>query len=298
MDCTNVETWLLQSEDRGNVPSEVAEHVAECAACRRMIECLDVLEAAWRRMPPEGDAERSKQKFLARLSGDEPNRVRSLPRAVPTKTWPRWTVAASIILALGLSVWIAMSDRQAVASTDVFERLVDWNLSLTEAGPTDRKHVYAHDAHEFRQSVLDAHLQGSEAELASTLLTTAESLATTDNALTHLDGFCDMADRLAELIDDAIERGDLKRAQLLARQYRRVTDLGIKLNLQRAEDSGALHLDRPGKLEKVILDDVGQAEALARLLEDSPNLSRSEIRVALGIRKEHANRKRLTPTQP
>jgi hypothetical protein len=298
MDCTNVESWLLESEDRRRVPSNVAEHVDECATCRRMVEYLDVLEAAWRQSPPVGDAERSKQEFLARLARDEPKRVRIHPRAASTKAWPRWALAASIFLAIGLGVWLALSDRQAVASTDVLDRLVDWNLSLTEAGAADRKDAYAHDAREFRQSVANAHLRGPEAELASTLLNTAESLATSDNSLAHLNGFRDMADRLAELIDVAIERGDVKRAELLARQYRRITDQGIKLNLQRAEDSGALHLDRPGKLEKVILEDVNQAEALARLLEDSPNLSRSEIRAALGIRKEHANRKRLAPLEP
>jgi hypothetical protein len=179
----------------------------------------------------------------------------------------------------------------------VLNRLVDWNLKLTEAGPTDRKHLYEDHASELRKSVASAGLEGADADMASTLLNTAESLSQSDNALEHLDGFRDLADRLAELIEAAIDRGDLKRADLLARQYRRVTDLGITLNLQRAEDSGALHLDRPGKLEKVILDDVGQAQELARLLADSPNLSRTEIRSALGIRKEHANRKRLTPTE-
>jgi dsDNA-binding SOS-regulon protein len=131
--------------------------------------------------------------------------------------------------------------------------------------------------------------------LANTLLSTAESLSKSDDALAHLDEFRDLADRLEELIEQSLEQEDYKRADLLARQYRRIAQSGLTLNLQRAEASGALHLDRPGKLEKIILTDVSQAEALARLLEKSPNLSRQEIREALSIRKEHANRRRQTP---
>ncbi len=195
-----------------------------------------------------------------------------------------------MLVAVALGSWIFLPDRQAEASVDVISGLVDWNLDLTQTGPGDRGRIYARDAGKFRASIAQARLRGSEAELANTLLSTAESLSKSDDALAHLDEFRDLADRLEELIDRSLDQGDTKRANLLARQYRRIAQSGLTLNLQRAEASGALHLDRPGKLEKIILTDVSQAEALAKLLEKSPNLSRQEIREALNIHKEHANR--------
>jgi hypothetical protein len=294
MDCKAFQDWLLGSEDRQAPPADMAEHLHACAPCRRMAQDLDALEDAWRATPPIADPQRSQQEFLARLSN--PNAMRSARRSPPARALTRrLALAAAVFVAVALGSWILLPDRQAEASSDVISRLVDWNLDLTQTGPGERSQVYARDAGKFRTSIAHAHLRGSEADLANTLLSTAESLSKSDDALAHLDEFRDLADRLEELIEQSLEQEDYKRADLLARQYRRIAQSGLTLNLQRAEASGALHLDRPGKLEKIILTDVSQAEALARLLEKSPNLSRQEIREALSIRKEHANRRRQTP---
>lgn len=293
MDCNEWETWLLDSDDRHAPPAEVAEHLRNCAKCRQSLQELDALESGWRLLPLAADAERSKIAFLARLSDPSTASPARWPKgAGRRRALARVAMAAAVFVAIACGSWILLPDRQVEASTDVISRLLDWNLDLTQTASADRGRMYAREAGKFRASVAKAHLLGSDEQIARTLLNTAESISKSDDALVHLEEFRDLAGRLEDLMAQSLEQGDEKRAELLARQYRRITESGLTLNLQRAEASGALHLDRPGKLEKIILTDVSQAEALSRLLEKSPNLSRKEIRDALNIRKEHVNRRR------
>jgi len=147
MDCRDARERLLESDDPsdgGTLAPELADHVATCDACRQLAGELTRLEQAWRAIPVPDDSERARAAFLERLSSPAALVVPRARTRRPTHAPARWLVAASVLIALGIGGSLLVSMPRAHASSDVVERLVHWNLDLSQApSPAERSRIYA-----------------------------------------------------------------------------------------------------------------------------------------------------------
>jgi hypothetical protein len=291
MDCQDCQDELLRSESLspdGLPPGEISAHVAGCGVCRQWLRDLSHLERAWSEIPLPAGSERPTDSFLLQFSRQEPQPRHSRRSA------PRWLVAASVLLVLAVGGGLLM--RPSMASADIVERLVDWNLSLARSPtPADRDRLYEDQAAGLKAEVLKARLQDGDRGLAESLLETAPWLARNDDPLAEADRFNDVADQLLARLSLASRGGDNERVERYARLFRRVRELGIETKLDVLESSGALNFDRRRKLERLVLRDSNRMRDLVALLERAPESSRKEIKRALGVVKK---RNRVTDTSP
>jgi hypothetical protein len=168
----------------------------------------------------------------------------------------------------------------------VVERLLDWNLDLSESrAPDQRQRLYAERAAELTTALREAVLPAEDRELADALVASGSWLTGNDDPAAEADRFNDLADRLLALIDAATGEKDARRLRRLADSYRRVAERGVRANVERAELSGPLTAKRLKKLERARQRDAKRAEKLAALLERAPRAARKEIRRALEPRK-------------
>ena len=213
----------------------------------------------------------------------------------------RWLVAASVLLAVGVGGSLLISTpRKAAASTDLVERLVDWNLDLTQApSAADRSRIYSGQASALRAAVQKATLPEDDRELAESLLATAPWLTEHDDPLAEADRFNDMADKLMKRMSRATRGGDNRRAARYARLYRQVADRGIEAKVDTLRKSGSLNFEQQRRVERIILHDADRMNAVLALLEQAPDSTRKEIKQSLGITRKHPRKDASTQvTQP
>jgi hypothetical protein len=293
MHCPEVQDWLLQADDprpESCGSAKIAEHLGRCEACRLVAQQLTELEQAWRAMPLPPGAEQARTAFLARWSDGSPQPgPPTLSRRVLLQ---RWAVAASVLAAAGVGAWLLIPGQEALASSDLLDQLLDWNLDLTRAQSAgERQRLHAKQATQLAAAIQRASLPGEEAALAASLLENGAWLTASTYPSAEAVRFDALADRLLKLASAAQDRGDSKALNRYLRQYGRAVEAGVNLNWQRAEASGALDLERQHRLEHVILSDAARLRQLETLLETSPQASRKEIRRALGIHHRHRKRK-------
>ena len=286
MDCRTAEELLLDEEDPSTgrlAPGELADHLVGCEACQRFAGELDRLEASWRAIPLPVGVEAARDAFLEgfRKAAVSPAGV-ARRRPIPA----RWLVAASILVALVVGGGLVAMPRRAVASPDVVERLIDWNLSLAHAPSAgERGRIYAGHASDFADEVGRAALPAEDRELVRSLLEKAPELVREPDALVEADRFDDLAEKLLARMNRAARGGDTGRLDQSAALYRRVAELGIGSKLEVLEASGSLEFARQRRLERLILQDAGRMHTLVELLERVPDSSRKQIKRALGIKR-------------
>jgi hypothetical protein len=282
MDCRDARDLLLRSDVPTTGP--LADHVDGCEACARLAGEFVQLEDAWRAIPMPVDSGRGREKFLAKLP-----RLEAPMAAGPSKDrrpLRRWLVAASVLVALGLWGGFLLTGQRAIASSDVVERLVDWNLNLARVeSPGERGRLFANRAPVMAVEVERAGLPDGERELAYALLGNAPWLARNDDPLAVADRFDDLADQLLRRMGAATQGGDDHRVERYARLYNRVVELGIASKFDVLEKSAALDFDRKRRVERLVLRDADRMKTLVALLEKAPDSSRKEIKRALGIAK-------------
>jgi len=294
MECRQVQDWLLDAEDPrpeacGCAP--VAGHLQSCEACRALAGRLAALERLWRSLPAPPEAERTKAVFLERLREPVVARARP-PRSVSRRRLLQWCAASAAgLLAVGGGGWLLLMQREAQAADDLVDRLVDWNLRLTCAESEDeRSRIYAEQAEQLRLALDQARLSPDQAEIAEELLRNGAWLVVTHDPVVEADRFDTLADRLLQLARAAESAGNHKRMNRLIRQYSRLLESGIDLNVERAETQKTLDFDHQRKLERLALSDADHMRQLASLLETTPDASRKEIQRALGIHGKHARK--------
>jgi len=296
MNCRQVQDWLLEAEDprpQSSGPAEIAGHLHDCSVCRRFAEQLADLERTWRSLPVPREVERAKAAFLDRL-GAPAVPLRLPERAVSRRHVLRWCAAsAASLLAAGAGGWLLLSQREARAADDLLDRLVDWNLRLTHAASeTERGQLYAEQAAQFRQALGVTNLPPEQAQLAADFLDNGAWLVSQQDPVVEADRFDGLADRLLQLARAAGTSGNQRRMQHLLKQYNRVLEAGIEVNVERAEAAGTLDFEHQRKLERLALGDAQRIQQLASLVSIAPDASRKEIQRALGLHRKHAKKYR------
>lgn len=289
MDCERARLLLLQSDDprpAGCSSPELAAHVRQCLACRRLAGKLAQLEEAWRELPLAGNPERGQRAFLKRLARD-PSVARR--RIRPWRATPmRWAAAAMLMLVLGLGTLMLLPVAPVQAAPDLVERLVDWNLDLAQAAdPADRSRIHGEHAAALADALKDARLPDEDRQLAERLLESGSQLARMDDPLVEADHLNDMTDILVIHLQHATNKGNNAKVNQLARQFNRVTENGLTPRMQKIAAAGAAQAER---LERFAERRARQAKQLEKMLEKAPKGAHKELKKAVdGARKQPKN---------
>jgi hypothetical protein len=293
MDCREVQDWLLAAEDvrpEACCRGPVADHLRDCADCRALAERLAGLEHAWRAIPLSDGCHRAKQAFLDRLAptpAAKPISRRSLLQRV---------AAASAATALaGAGAWLLLGSRQAEASDDLVDSLLDWNLRLTHADSADlRRQLYAQDGPRLESAVATGHLPAEQSLLAVAMLDNGRWLVDHRDPLDEADRFDDLADHLLRMAHAAEKKGNYQRMNRLLGQYGRAISSGIDLNLDRADTSTARDARHRQKLQRLLSRYDQRTEELAAFGQAAPEPTRKEIQRALKLHQKHRKKEGKT----
>jgi hypothetical protein len=285
MDCRTAREILMFDAPGSTgepLPVEVADHLTRCPECAMLRGDLARLDESWRAIPLPPGVETAREDFLRRFR--ETAGPRKLARR--RRTLPRWAIAATVLLAIGVGAGLFMRPRPVAASSDVVDRLVDWNLSLAHApSAVERERIYASHASLFADEVEKASLPDDDRDLVRSLLEEAPGLVREPDPLVEADRFDELADKLLARMNRAARGGDTPRFDHSAALYRRVAELGIESKLEVLESSVSLDFDKQRRLERLVLRDEGRMNKLVELLERVPDSSRKQIKRALGIKR-------------
>jgi hypothetical protein len=299
MDCRQAQHRLFDCEDPclAACDVEVAQHLRDCSACRELSGQLTGMELTWRSLPELPEAEAAKQAFLARQPATASDAcVRQplslLPRRSSRRRMLQWCAAsAASLLAIGTSAWLVVSDQQARGDDDLLDRLVDWNLRLTQTESSDdRNRLFQRERNQFDTLLAGPSLATGQLALFQAFVENGRWLAAHHDALTEADRFDSLADRLLQCATEAGTAGNLRRMSRLLTQYNRLLESGVGMNVARVEARGVLDIDHQRRLERFALGDPDRILQLAALLETAPGASRREIYRALGIHGKHAKK--------
>jgi hypothetical protein len=274
-------------------PRDLGEHIRQCASCQRLIQRVARLEENWRQQPVPASVERSQAIFLQRLAEPPTPIVRKpqLPRR--NLRLARWMVAACVVAIVGLSIGVGVFSTTSVAHAepaDVIDRMIDWNLQLSEA-PTleDRQRLFAERAETFKVDVAKANLSESDRVFADNLMETGAWLAANTEPVEEADKLTNLADQIVTRAQTSGKPMDEKKTARFVQQYQQVAQ-HIEAKVEKAEAVAAANpAEHAKKLEKIEARENKRLETLARLQEKMPEASKKEIKAM--IEQEHKKHK-------
>jgi hypothetical protein len=235
--------------------------------------------------------------LLVWRSGNVPqpgSRVPESEKAQPTQgtvvRTSRWRsgrgfAAALLVVAASLAAFFFWQ----MPRPDLFDRLIDWNLELTqEQSPDERNRIYTEQATELKAKVAKAELPPEDRQLAETLLQTSTFLCMKVGPVEEADLFNDIADQLVARMKDATVKHDEERIMRLANAYARLTALGVKANVERARAS-ELDPDMNQKLMRAAQRNDNRKNQLSEIIERNPEPTRKAIRNVINgpVAKKH-----------
>lgn len=319
MDCREYRDRLLGAEDlctASRSEPDLRAHAERCEACRQWVVRLTDLEQTWREAPPDPRIEASKHAFLARLhagewlvSGSEEDGAevpagsearcpacQSL-RAAPEdgrrsrRRFLQWTAtsAAGLVAASG-GLWLFLSS-QSAAADDVLDRLIDWDLRLTEApSQNDRQRIYGAERDSLGSMVAKARFNTGLNKMAQALLAHGEWLVANRDPLVAAHRFDGLADGFLQSALESADAGDRRRLRRRLAQYSRLLEQGVDQNLNRAEGAGLSGSEPQEALDRFALGKSDRMQRLAVLWQQLPASEREEIQRAMQIHDNHAKK--------
>lgn len=182
------------------------------------------------------------------------------------------SLAALVLLALGAGLWLLPS--RTAGPSDLIERLIDWNLDLALAdSAVSRNEIYNREAGTFRTLLARAPLPPEDRELAESLLETSSWLTTNDDPMAEAGRFSELADRVVSRLDAATDANDPERIARFAESYRRLTELGVDPNLERAAKVEKMDPERKKKLKRTLAGRASRAKRMEDILRRHPEAS-------------------------
>ncbi len=197
MKCETAKNWLTQCDSlqARTWPRKIVRHVKHCRPCRHYARGVLRLEEGWRNQPLPVEARRPSPAFLQQIEELEAPTVEVEETPVKRKRkapvvrrayWPtRWVgaLAAMLLLTIGVFAWLLLTPAQSHAGSDVVERLIDWNVEMTNAEPRERQRLLQELEAKFRDDLAKATLSKDDREFAESLLQRGCKLATSDDPL-------------------------------------------------------------------------------------------------------------------
>jgi hypothetical protein len=280
MDCREVCDLLLAAEDVGAdalARGPLAEHLAQCDACRGFAARLEDLERAWRAIPLGPECEQAKQAFLARLAASPATKPITRRRLLR-----RLVLASAASLLAGAGGWLFVENRQAEASDALLDSLLDWNLKLTQADSDEKRtQLYAEGAGQLESAIAHSHLPAEHSQVAAAMLENGKWLAAHRDPMREATRFDSLAHRLLGMARAAERRGKYQRMNRLMDQYNRAMERGFDLNVQRAETVAATDAERKQELQQLFTGWDGRVEELTQIEKSAPEPARKQAQRAL-----------------
>ena len=203
MNCERAQHWILAVALPGELaraPREIGDHIRQCDSCQRLIQRVVRLEENWRQQPVPASAERAQGAFLQRLA-EPPEPIIRRPQ-LPHRNLrlARWMVAACVVAVIGLSIGVGVFSTSSVAraeNADVIDRMIDWNLQMSEASTLeDRQRLFTEHAETFKTDLAKAELSDSDRAFADNLMETGAWLASNDEPVEEADKLNALADQI------------------------------------------------------------------------------------------------------
>lgn len=199
---------------------------------------------------------------------------------------PRWRsgrglAAALLVVAASVAVFFLWFTPKAQATPDLFERLLEWNLELTQANtPAERNRIYAEQAAALKATLAQADLPAEDRKLAESFLDTGSMLAKNVDRAAEAERFGDLADKLVARMETATAEQDEQRVVQLADAIGRVTEVGVQANCKLAEASN-LDASRRHKLAQFASRDAARSNQVGKIIERHPEPARKVIHKAM-----------------
>jgi hypothetical protein len=247
MNCKYVENWLLQVESLQvkDWPRNMNRHLKKCAACAKVARELYKLEDAWRTQPVPAECGQAKAVFLEQLSkievSEQPaktekpakpeKRAKSAKLKFKRPSWTpmRWAAVAAVLFIGVIIVGLLMPGRTIASQSNVVERLVDWNIELTNASLNERQRLLAKAEPFLMQELEKARpsLSPEDRAMAESLLEHGRWLATHDDPIAEAERAADIADKMLWIADAAEKQGKKTESEQCAMRYGKFMDLGV-----------------------------------------------------------------------
>lgn len=320
MNCEEVQTLLLQSETNkapdgvfvrfiGDAAVRVAEHVTQCVACSQLARKLRRLDETVRSLPvPPGNLD-ARLRFEARLRqmdlispAPSERLVQNLPRRQrPVRKssllWriadSRLTAAALLLLVIGGGMWSYQARvRQVAAAEDAIDKLVEWNLRLTQSeSPVERRQLYAASPAAVKQRTILAPLDAGDRQQADALIENGAFLAGNADPLAEADHFSHLADLMvSKIISASTQSAEV--LEHLSQNYLSVVNQGIQKNLDRAEAATVNTPAHVQQMEKIEQRYAMIQSSMEAAIEKSPPTARQPFRAALDQQQKRQQQRR------
>jgi hypothetical protein len=258
MNCQAVRDRLMQGESLQvkDWPRSMNRHLKECPTCAKLARNLYKLEDAWRNQPIPEECEAAKATFLDKLNSmaappqveadEQPATVKFEQPAKPRKAGKqkgsskparrqpgsmRWAALAAMVL-IGISVvavMFATNNKAQANDSDIVERLIDFNLELTNAEPNERKKVYDKRAADLKKAMEKAGpiLSKDELARANKLFEDSGFLATNDSPVEEAKRLTAISDDLLTWAEAAESSGNKKEIERFGGRYAKFWNEGV-----------------------------------------------------------------------
>lgn len=244
---------------------------------------------------PQVNTKTSGQLEFVESDSNEPQPTRKRPS--PWRS--RWMRAAALVclgICLGVFlslVFIPSNNHEHESGPEIVEQLVGWNLEIAQAQtPAERQAIYDIQAVNMKGLLTNSKLSQEDRELAQTLVETGAWLTNNNDPMAEAERFGAIADKLLARLDSATTAKDNRRLTKFADTYRRVTEVGVSGNIERAFSASSMDPKHKLKLDYLIAGDNSRAKKLEELLERHPDASWKVVHRAL---KGHRHRPNTGP---
>ena len=281
MRCTHVQDWLLEAAEPKAPPVAIAEHLAGCPACHEVAAQIEQLETDWRALPLPVSLEGAKQRVLDRsLVEPLPSSKSPKSRRANGGRLVRWALAAAALLLVGVGMYFVLFSSSAQASPDVFDRLVDWNVALTEAPATDRERIYQASTGELHNAAAASDLSAEDADLIQALLDNADRMTKNADPVAEAERLSAIADKLLLRIQRTVKNGKDAKLAKFARHYGKV-DRAIQDSLEDAELDDSVADAQQQRLLTLSQHEQDRHNSLTAVIAAAPAAEQQVIRSAL-----------------
>ncbi|MSU80719.1 MAG: hypothetical protein EXS16_21855 [Gemmataceae bacterium] len=218
------------------------------------------------------------------VNADDHAMILPMPVAQPgpverrSNRWRAWSLSAAMtFFAATLAIVMLVGESPSRASVDVVDRLIDWNIALTQAeSPKDRDRIYTDQAETIKASLASANLRPEDRVFAEKLLETGVWLKQTDDPVAEYGRISDLADQVVARLDVASQTQDAKQVTKLANALDRI-EAGVDATFERAVTSNVVSKEGKKKLAHATLGGALRMKKLETILENNLDPPRKAI---------------------